>query len=83
METAEQHGRMWADLLTSELRWQAERHAVTTRGLFYVEAGLPLDKVLDALKISRATWYRRVADLEANRAANRAAADQAAADKED
>ena len=66
---AENQGRMWADLLTAELQWQQAREAVTVRGHLYLAAGLPLERVLDALKVSRSTWYRRVAEVEAARAA--------------
>lgn len=67
------HGRMWADLLTTEIAAKSAQHHVTGRALVYVECGLPLDTVLDALKISRATWYRRVQAWEAWRLDNRAA----------
>jgi hypothetical protein len=60
METTERNSRMWVDLFTSETQAKSARHAVTERARLYMEAGLPLDQVLDALKISRATWYRRV-----------------------
>lgn len=65
--------RAWADLLTSEMRWKAERFATTERARLFVEAGLPLERVLDALTISRATWYRRLAEHDEEKAANAAA----------
>jgi hypothetical protein len=80
MMTPESKGRAWADLFVAEARWQGERFSVTTRALLYVEAGLPVERVCDALKISRATWYRRVREHEAERAANLAAADAARPD---
>lgn len=46
---------------------------MTRRAELYLHAGLPLERVLDALKISRATWYRRVADARAQEEANRLA----------
>lgn len=64
-------GRMWADLLTAELYAKAAHHDVTRRAEIYVHAaGLPLEQVLDALKCSRATWYRRVEALRAREAEN-------------
>lgn len=42
--------------------------------MIYVDCGMPLARVLDALKISRATWYRRVTALEEFQAENRVAA---------
>ena len=68
MITQDVAGKMWADLLTSEKRAQDAQHYVTARAVLYVEAGLPLERVLDALGVSRATWYRRVQALEAWRA---------------
>lgn len=70
-------GTMWADLLTSEIAAKSAQHHVTTRAKIYLEAGMPLDQVLDALKISRATWYRRAADHDEWRAANAAAGQRA------
>ena len=75
MEEIKRNATMWVDLLTSELRWKAERDAVTTRALVYLDAGMELEKVLDALKISRATWFRRVKALEETHAATRAQLD--------
>lgn len=63
MELTERTALMWSDLLASEQRAVSERHMITQRALLYLDAGLPLDKVLDALKISRPTWYRRVREL--------------------
>jgi len=74
METPEANAKMWADLLNSEMQAQRAQHDVTRRAELYLYAGLPLESVLDALKISRATWYRRVEALRANEAENRAAA---------
>lgn len=65
---------MWADLLTGELSARSAQHRITERALIYIDCGLPLDEVLDALKVSRATWYRRVVSFEEWRAENRAAA---------
>jgi hypothetical protein len=73
MDTSEVKGRMWADLLTSELAARSAQHVVTRRAETYIYAGLPLDDVLDALKISRATWYRRVEAVRAWEADNSAA----------
>lgn len=65
---------MRTDLLLTESEARDAAHLVTRRALIYMEAGLPLDQVLEALKVSRATWYRRVEALEAWAAANAAAA---------
>jgi hypothetical protein len=53
---------------------RSAQHKVTERASIYIATGLPLDQVLDALKISRATWYRRVEALDAWKIENRAAA---------
>jgi hypothetical protein len=74
METTEVQARMWSDLLTSEMTARSAQHKVTERASIYIATGLPLDQVLDALKISRATWYRRVEALDAWKEDNRAAA---------
>ncbi len=74
METQIVHARMWSDLLTSEMTARTAQHKVTERASIYIATGLPLDDVLDALKISRATWYRRVEALDAWKDDNQAAA---------
>jgi hypothetical protein len=63
MEETEAQARMWADLLAGETQVRTAAHDVTRRAELYLHAGLPLERVLDALRISRATWYRRVAEL--------------------
>jgi flagellar biosynthesis regulator FlbT len=73
MEKAEVNARMWSDLLSAELRVVAEKHAVTQRALIFISAGLPVERVYDALKISRATWQRRVVALKDWQAGNREA----------
>lgn len=73
MDSHELRGRMVADLFTSELSAQRAAHEVTNRGVIYLEGGLSLDEVLGALRVSRATWYRRVQALEDWRARNGAA----------
>ncbi len=65
---------MWVDLLTSELRAKSATHDVTRRALIYLDSGLTLEQVLDALKISRATWYRRVEAMKEFHAEGQAAA---------
>ena len=51
----------YRDLLTSESQALTAQHLVTRRAQIYIAAGtLTLDRVLDALKVSRATWYRRL-----------------------
>ncbi len=63
MNTPTFHAKMWADLFNSEIDARSATHRVTSRAEVYTAAGLPLDRVLDALGISRATWYRRVEAL--------------------
>ncbi|MEA2396729.1 MAG: hypothetical protein QOE72_4832 [Chloroflexota bacterium] len=70
METIERDARMWADLLTSENAARAAQHEVTNRAQLYLASGLPLERILEALKISRATWYRRLSELAAWEARN-------------
>jgi hypothetical protein len=70
----ETHGTMWADLFTAEAHARSAAHLVTRRALIYVECGLPVDAVLDALKLDAAAWATRIADYDEWRAANRAAA---------
>lgn len=74
MDRYQRNAEMWCDLLTAEQRWKAERHAVTTRARLYMAAGLPAERVLDALNINPGEWVARVNDLEAAQAENRAAA---------
>jgi hypothetical protein len=76
METVTFHAKMWADLLNAEIIARSAQHHVTARAELFLEAGLPLDKVLDALKVSRATWYRRVDALREWEAENQRAADR-------
>jgi len=58
------------DLVSGARRLVDEREALTVRAQLYLAAGvLSLDQVLNALGVSRATWYRRVASLELARAA--------------
>jgi hypothetical protein len=64
---------MWADLLAAETQARSAPHEVTRRAELYLHAGLPLERVLDALRISRATWYRRLESLREWEAQNRAA----------
>lgn len=76
MDATEYQARMWADLFTSEMSARNATDRVTERALLYQEAGLPLEQVLDALKCSRATWYRRVQAHDAGRTASRTWWDQ-------
>jgi hypothetical protein len=53
------------DLLISETSALSARHQVTKRAeIFLASRTLALDDVLDVLKISRATWYRRLEALK-------------------
>lgn len=54
----ETRGAMWGDLFTTELAARSAQHHVTKRALIFLECGLPLPDVLDALKIDRDTWVR-------------------------
>lgn len=54
---------MYLSLRAAEGRLREERDEVTRRALIYLDDGLPLDEVLVALGISRATWFRRVREL--------------------
>ena len=68
---------MWVDLMTSELHAKSAQHKVTKRADMYIRlAGLPVEKVLDALKIDAETWAARLADLEAWHDENRKAYDE-------
>ena len=78
MEEVKRQAAMWTDLLTGEMQARSAQHRITERALIYMDCGLPLSQVLDALKISRATWYRRVTALEEFHAENRVAARQIA-----
>lgn len=73
MTDTEMHVKMWHDLLTTEREAQAAGHRVIARAEVYLAAGLPLERVLDGLGLSRATWYRRVEALREWEAGNRAA----------
>lgn len=64
---------MWADLFTTELAARSAQHVVTGRALTYLTCGLPLDQVLDALKLDAEGWEARVASHAAWTAENRAA----------
>lgn len=59
---------MVGDLLMSEADARSSTNRVTARAELYLYAGLPLEQVLEALQISRATWYRRVEALRTSEA---------------
>lgn len=65
MITPDSKRAMYTDLLITELEARQSAHLVTRRAGMYLESGLAMSQVLQALKISRATWYRRVEALEA------------------
>ncbi|MEU6138067.1 hypothetical protein [Nocardioides sp. NPDC047086] len=68
---------MWVDLLTSELRAKSAQFEVTKRADLYLRVGgLPLERVLDALKVDAEGWAARLEDLEAWRTENRRAYDE-------
>lgn len=65
---------MWCDLLTANLHAENASLAVTRRAEIYMRAaGLPLDRVFDALAIDEQRWTERVAALRASELANKAA----------
>lgn len=72
----EWRGRVWVDLLTEEIAARSAQHRVTGRALLYIEAGLPVQQVYDALKLTHVEWIDRVAAHDAWRAENRAAAER-------
>lgn len=59
--TPELKGRMWGDLFVSEVEARAAVSRVTFRAMMYVDSGMPIEKVLDALQIDQCTWDSRVA----------------------
>ena len=68
---------MWVDLLMSELRAKSAQHEVTKRADLYVRlGGLPIERVLDALKVDAEAWAARLEDLEDWRTENRRAYDE-------
>jgi hypothetical protein len=63
---------MWCDLFTAHNAAESAHFAVTRRAELYARvAGLPLEKVYDALKTDGAGWVARLADLRANEQRNR------------
>lgn len=55
---------MWCDLVLSHIQAECAGLAVTRRAEIYMRsAGLPLDRVLDALRIDETDWNTRVAAL--------------------
>jgi|HubBroStandDraft_6_1064221.scaffolds.fasta_scaffold1005261_1 hypothetical protein len=83
MLTHEVRSKMWTDLLLAETDARSAVHLVTRRAQIYMESGLPLEDVLDALKVSRATWYRRVEALQEWAAAAAAATQKAFSGRSD
>lgn len=74
LQRVKDEAEMWVDLMTSELHARSAQHQVTKRADMYVRlAGLPVEKVLDALGIDAETWAARLDDLETWRNENRAA----------
>ncbi|MGH3972460.1 MAG: hypothetical protein ACRDS9_03930 [Pseudonocardiaceae bacterium] len=77
IQRVKDEAEMWVDLMTSELRAKSAQHNVTKRADMYIRlAGLPVEKVLDALHIDAATWATRLEGLEAWRDENRRAYDE-------
>lgn len=68
---------MWVDLLMGHTRAESAHLDVTRRAELYVRvAGLPLDRVLDALRTDEPGWAARLAALRVSEARNREAADR-------
>ncbi|MDQ3107840.1 MAG: hypothetical protein M3Q68_08575 [Actinomycetota bacterium] len=74
--TLELRSRMWADLWQDALRARSAMYRLTERAELYLAAGLPLDRVLDALDIAHADWETRRVDLQCWKAENRAAGER-------
>lgn len=67
---------MWVDLFMAHRAAESDHFHVTRRAELYVRvAGLPLEKVYDALKTDAAGWASRVAALRENERRNREAAE--------
>jgi hypothetical protein len=77
METQQQQAKMYIDLLTEEMHAKSAPHRVMDRAELYLSLGLPMDDILSAMKISRATWYRRLDALYQWRADNHISAHRA------
>ena len=68
---------MWCDLLLANAHADGERFHVTRRAELYMRvAGLPLERVLDALDVDEDGWLSRVAEARASEAKNRAVHDR-------
>jgi hypothetical protein len=67
---------MWCDLMLAHNAAESAQFAVTRRAELYVRvAGLPLEKVYDALGTDAAGWAQRLSDLREQERRNRAAAE--------
>lgn len=72
---------MVADLLMSDLIAQSAAQVTILRARLYVSEGLPLDRALTALNISKPTYYRRIRNaLQQDTLVNAGAALQALRD---
>ena len=72
--SSEWEAQAWVDLLLDEQAARSAQHRVTGRALLFQEAGLPVAKILDALKLTEPEWDDRVVAFGVWRAENRAAA---------
>lgn len=68
-------GQAWCDLMLDELAAKSAQHRVTGRAVLYMEAGLPVDRVLDALKLTEPEFSARLAAWSAWREENRRASE--------
>lgn len=68
---------MWCDLLMGHLHAESAHFGVTRRAELYVRvAGLPLDRVLDALQTDEPGWQARLAALRIQEQRNQDAAER-------
>lgn len=72
MDKTELETKAWADLFSERIRAKNAWAPVLDRAEYLIEAGvIPLERVLDALDMTRATYYRRQAARRAEKAGNR------------
>ncbi len=76
LEQPEFEGRAWVTLLTAELQAKSAQARVVELAELLMHGGLPFDQVLHAMKLTPDQWVARVAERDAWKAANIAAADR-------
>jgi hypothetical protein len=60
MVDSDTQDRMLADLVMTETAARAMGQLAVLRARLYIDEGLPLQRVLDTLHLSRASFYRRL-----------------------